>query len=484
MVTFEITIQRKGTVGWPVVVEQSAPGQFLPMRIEGLLQLDLEILRAQSTPLDYGTVLGQALFAGPVRDAFLQALAASGNALRVLLCVEDDGLKTLHWQRLCGPLDGGWSFLSLQQRTLFSLYLPAVTDRRFPAIGRLDLRALVVVASPAGLEKYGLQPFDAAETVTTLAKALGAIPCDFLADVSGAVGPPTLDAFCERIVAERYTLVHMVCHGATNARDGETSLFLAASGGGLDRVDGTRLVQRLGQLDAAAGLPHVVFLAVCETASPGAEDALGGLAQRLVRELGTPAVIAMSDLVSLSTAQALASGFYTRLAQHGEVDRALTEASAALAERGDVTVPALYSRLGNRALFSQAPDRPVTPTEIAAGIEQLQRLLPAARPCSFRASTRWLQPCGRSLAQTRPNSRPRPAPSAARPWPIWTRCAWRCWTWTFAPWHLASRRRRTTTAARSAAWRPSCLRTGLFLRPRGLTAGWPAGCAASVSSPW
>ena len=48
------------------------------------------------------------------------------------LCVEDDGLKTLHWQRLCGPLDGGWSFLSLQQRTLFSLYLPAVTDRRFP----------------------------------------------------------------------------------------------------------------------------------------------------------------------------------------------------------------------------------------------------------------------------------------------------------------------------------------------------------------
>ncbi len=34
-----------------------------------------------------------------------------------------------------------------------------------------------------------------------------------------------------------------------------------------------------------------------------------------MRELGTPAVIAMSDLVSLSTAQALASGFYTWLAQ-------------------------------------------------------------------------------------------------------------------------------------------------------------------------
>ncbi len=99
-----------------------------------------------------------------------------------------------------------------------------------------------------------------------------------------------------------------------------------------------------------------------------------------MRELGTPAVIAMSDLVSLSTAMDLATGFYTRLAQHGEVDRALTEASAVLAERGDVMVPALFSRLGNRALFSQTPDRPITQIEIAAGLDQLQVLLPARAP--------------------------------------------------------------------------------------------------------
>jgi hypothetical protein len=380
MVTFEITIQRKGPAAWPVVVERSAPGQFLPMRNEGMLLLDLDLLRRQITPLDYGTVLGQALFAGPVRDAFVQALAASGNALRVLLCVEADDLKALHWQRLCGPLDGGWSFLSLQQRTPFSLYLPAVTDRRFPAIGRLDLRALALVASPPGIEQYGLESFDAAETVAAVAKAFGTIHCDFLTETPGAVGPPTLDAFCERIVAERYTLVHVVCHGAVSAQDGETSLFLAAPGGGLDRVTGTRLLQRLGQLDAAAGLPHVVFLASCQTAAPAAEGALGGLAQRLVRELGTPAVVAMSERVTVSTAQALAAGFYTRLAQHGEVDRALAEASAALAERGDVTVPALYSRLGNRALFSQAPDRALTPAEITAGLGQLRALLPERAP--------------------------------------------------------------------------------------------------------
>ena len=157
--------------------------------------------------------------------------------------------------------------------------------------------------------------------MTTLAKALGAIPCDFLADVSGAVGPPTLDAFCERIVAERYTLVHMVCHGTTNARDGETTCFSPLPAAGW--IASTAR----GSCNVSASWTR---LPACRTwsfwlsadSSPGTEDALGGLAQRLVRGLGHATVIAMSDLVSLSTAQALASGFYTRLAQHGEVDRA------------------------------------------------------------------------------------------------------------------------------------------------------------------
>ena len=379
MVTFEITIQRKSTVGWPVVVEQSAPGQFLPMRIEGLLQLDLEILRAQRTPLDYGTALGQALFAGPVRDAFVQALAASGNALRVLLCVEDDGLKTLHWQRLCGPLDGGWSFLSLQQRTLFSLYLPAVTDRRFPTIGRLDLRALVVVASPAGLEKYGLQPFDAAETVTTLAKALGAIPCDFLADIRrgrAAHSRRLLRAYRGRALYARACRLPW--------RDQRSRR-------------GDQFVSRRPRRRAGSCQRHAARAASWPAGRgcrPAARGLFGCLRDRLARRGGragrpgaAPGARAGHAHGDRHVRPGVAehgpgpgSGFYTRLAQHGEVDRGLTEASAALAERGDVTVPALYSRLGNRALFSQAPDRPVTPTEIAAGIEQLRMLLPERAP--------------------------------------------------------------------------------------------------------
>jgi hypothetical protein len=43
MNTFEITVQRKLGTNWPVVVEQSSAGTFLPVRHEGSLQLNLVI---------------------------------------------------------------------------------------------------------------------------------------------------------------------------------------------------------------------------------------------------------------------------------------------------------------------------------------------------------------------------------------------------------------------------------------------------------
>jgi hypothetical protein len=166
MNTFEITVQRKSGNSWPIVVEQSAAGVFLPVRNEGVLQDDLEEfqtrLRSQASAKEYGTLLGRALFRDEIRDALVQALAKSDDRLHVLLFIEAAELKGLRWERLCAPLDGDWDFLALNQRVPFSLYLPSTTDRRFPPIGRRDLRALVVVANPDGLDKYKLAPFDTA----------------------------------------------------------------------------------------------------------------------------------------------------------------------------------------------------------------------------------------------------------------------------------------------------------------------------------
>jgi formylglycine-generating enzyme required for sulfatase activity/energy-coupling factor transporter ATP-binding protein EcfA2 len=385
--TFEITIQRKSGDRWPIVAEHSRPGELLPIRSEGTLVVTLEDVQQLTSlltkPKDYGTVLGKALFQDQIRDAFVSALRESEDSLRVLLFIEaaDSKLKFWRWERLCAPIDGDWQLLALEQRSPFSFYIPAITDRRFPSIGRRDLRALVFVASPSDGERYNLAPFDIKATVDSVRTALGNIPSDVLATVEGAIAPPTLDTLCSQLTdrTKQYTILHFVCHGKL-MDDGETVLYLAKTDNTVEPVTATRLLERLEPLRGARGLPHFAFLCACESASPETEGSLGGLAQRLVRDLGMPAVVAMTDKVTIKTAQVLAENFYRQLKTSGEVDTALHEATASLAERGDITVPALFSRLGARPLFSDQLDRELTNSEIEYGLERVEKLLSERSP--------------------------------------------------------------------------------------------------------
>ena len=79
-------------------------------------------------------------------------------------------------------------------------------------------------------------------------------------------------------------------------------MFLDDENGSVDPVTASRLVSRLRKIQGGKGLPHFVFLSCCESASPKAEGSLGGLGQRLVRDLGVPAVLAMTDPVSVKSA--------------------------------------------------------------------------------------------------------------------------------------------------------------------------------------
>ncbi|BAY14861.1 WD-40 repeat-containing protein [Anabaenopsis circularis NIES-21] len=390
MNTFEIIIQRKSGDSWPIVVEYSRPGILLPLRAEGNLQLietDLQqLLSLQGQPQKYGTFLGKALFQDEIRDAFTAAIRESDDCLRVLLFIEavDKELRTLRWERLCAPLDEGWQMLALDQRVPFSLYIPATTDRRFPPIGRRDLRALVLVASPSDSKKYQLDLFDVEATVKSVRSALGDIPADVLANVDGAIGLPTLDELCTQLTdrTKQYTLLHFVSHGKL-LDNGETVLYWSKADDTVEPVTATRLLDRMRLLRGAKGLPHFAFLCTCESAHPDAEAGLGGLGQRLVRDLGMPAVIAMTEKVTVKTAQALGEHFYKQLRESGEVDTALQEAAASLAERQDVTVPALFSRLGGRPLFSDQLDRNLTTAEIEFGLEQLKKLLLERSPILY-----------------------------------------------------------------------------------------------------
>src|SRR5437868_3047804 len=130
MHSFVITVQRRVGDTWPVVAETSAGGDSLPVRGETSLRFESlpattpETVHAHlvglfARPRAYGEALGRALFRDAVRDAFASALARSPEQLHVLLFVEDPELQSLRWERLCGPFDGGWQFLALEQRTPF-----------------------------------------------------------------------------------------------------------------------------------------------------------------------------------------------------------------------------------------------------------------------------------------------------------------------------------------------------------------------------
>lgn len=381
---FEITIQRKYEDSWRVVTEYTKMGE-LPIRREGTLKLNSKDNFAEIgalLPRKYGEMMSKALFYDDVRDAFVEALAQlegsqdDNDCLHVLLQIEAEDLRELRWERLCAPKN--WNFLILNQRTPLSFYIPTCVERRFPPIGQRDLRALVVVANPQGLKEFQLADFDDSKTVASVKQALGEIPCDVLANVDGAVGLPTPDELMKHLTQQDkyYTLLHIVCHGKL-LPDGETAIYLAGANKCVEPLNGSTLIEGLNNLKHA---PHFAFLSTCESASAEAEMSMGGLAQRLVRELGMPAVVAMTEKVSIETAQALATTFYQQLRSHGNVDLALVEATAGLQGRGDITVPALFSRLGGRPLFSNVVREQLTNEEIKYGLEKLKQLLPERAP--------------------------------------------------------------------------------------------------------
>ena len=383
MNVLEITIQRSVNGSCPIIAEQSSPTSFLARRTEGILNLDRQKLLRQLNPKDYGIVLGEAVFHGTIRDAFIYARAQNPAQLCVLLNIEDEEHKVLRWERLCAPFAENWGFLALHQSTPFSLYIPSLTERIFRMIGSRDLQALIVVANPMDLPK-SLQRFDEVEAIDGIRSALGSIKSDLLTANDLHPGQTLLDMMCERLTAGRYTLLHIICHGLFQRDTGDTVLYLtrndSENGAVSNATDPVTGQQFIGRLNKVRHLPHFAFLASCETAIAEAETALGGLAQRMIRDLGLLAVAAMTDKVSITTAQALTKSFYERLRVQGSPDVALVEACAGLEGRYDVTVPALFSRLGGRPLYSDSIDRPLTNLEIGEGLDRVQTLLPTRSP--------------------------------------------------------------------------------------------------------
>jgi len=348
----EIRIFLAPNEGAAYPVELSVPGwRSFPA---GILQLDLaQLTGLGADPRAYGRALGEMLFAaGAVGNAYretIAAIAARGAAMRLRLRIDPPALYTLAWERILAPRNAEWQPLAATAATPFSRNILAPRWERPQPLTERPLRLLAVIASPAGLDNFALDPIPTAErqALHVLLDGLPDVAVTYLE--SGTATPPTLNAL-RSALAEDYHLVHFLCHGA--ASEAGTALYLEDSAGAVEVVRADRLLDAFAVVKTA---PLLCFLAACETAARGRQDAFVPLGPALVEHGGVLAVVAMADRVGIATARLFTEQFYSRLLNHGLVDLAMNEARALVQDQWDWGVPVLFCRLHD----SQLVDFPV-----------------------------------------------------------------------------------------------------------------------------
>jgi hypothetical protein len=325
-----------------------------------LAHIDPRELDAIDDDEEYGLALGSGLFGQGLWAAFQTAVATSqsqGVRLRVRLVMGSSAaaLHGLRWETLRSPVDH--STLLTNESVLFSRYLSSQDWRPVGVRPREDLTALAVVAGPSDLDSIDtgrpLAPVLVKEELARAREGLGSLS---LTTLPGAAAPTAANLLDH--VRRGVDVLYLVCHGYV-VRD-EPVLLLVDDDGHAAPLLGSELISQLRDLSR---LPRLVFLASCQSAGAGAdrrsEDAgvLAALGPRLA-EVGVPAVVAMQGNVTMATSAAFTRAFFDSLEEDGLVDRAMAVARAAVRDRPDWWVPALFMRLRSGRLWYQPGTAP------------------------------------------------------------------------------------------------------------------------------
>lgn len=313
-----------------------------------LLRLPFARLRELAAdPAAYGAELGAALFADrELEAAFEQARATAqslGLPLRVRLFIGPTApeLHSLRWETLRGR---GGEPLFLGEQIFFSRYLASADRQPVRPKPRGAMRALVVVANPDGLDRYGLAPVDVAAELERAAAGLAGFEQVQLAEPGQANLNNLLGHLRDAALADQpFDILYLVCHGSFV--DGVSYLWLADPANAIARVAGDELAQRLHEL---AQRPRLVLLIACQTAgvgdlARGDGGALAALGPRLA-EAGVPAVIAMQGNVDMELAARFVPAFFAELRRDGQIDRAVAVARGTVRDHPDAWAPALFMR--------------------------------------------------------------------------------------------------------------------------------------------
>jgi hypothetical protein len=177
-----------------------------------------------------------------------------------------------------------------------------------------------------------------------------------------------------------YDIVYIVCHGLLRKKipsDPQSSeepfLILEKDDGRVDPVRGADLVSQLRGLPQQ---PWLVVLASCQSAGRGqvmlagdqqpeahtadSRGTLAALGPRLA-DAGVPAVLAMQGSVLIETVTRFMPEFFKQLSEHGQIDRAVGAARAAVVRsQNDWWMPALFMRLREGRIWYERGFRPGT----------------------------------------------------------------------------------------------------------------------------
>lgn len=347
----ELGLRRQGNAGYTVDLRYSQPGSDADLRLAHrngdflVTEFDRERLRELAyDPAAYGQLLGENLLSDPeIRMALEQARASAQTlaaSLRVRLLIDPSAseLHSLYWETLCNPHTGTLLFTS--ENFVFSRYLSSFDWRPVHLRPQSELKALIVVANPIGLDKYDLPPADVPREISAVQDNLGGIRSTALAS-NGSANLNTIVAQ----LRDGYDVLYLICHGST--RKGDTLMWLEDEAGNVARTSGSDIVTRLNELQQR---PRLIVLAACQSAGQGEEartadeGALVALGPRLA-EAGIPAVVAMQGNVTVRTISRFMPIFFRELQRDGQIDRAMAVARGAVRDRPDWWMPTLFMRL-------------------------------------------------------------------------------------------------------------------------------------------
>ena len=301
----------------------------------GSRHLGMDAPRREIKANSFGRRLFEAAFTGSVLEAWqASVLIAQGDLLLRLRLENDPRLLKVPWELLFDPKQG--AFVATKIRVVRSLDLAA--DARHLSTPP-PLRILVVLSSPSTVA-----PLDTDREWAALDGALGA-------KVQLSVVRAQLEEVDRALRSGAWHILHFVGHGSTDDEGGV--LILEDRHGEARAVDHLRLRAFLSHPSL-----RLVVLNACEGARPGRSNASSGVAQALLKE-GVPAVLAMQQAISDSTAIAFSKHFYGALGEDLTLGGALLEARRALYRDGEPgwAIPVLYSSRPDGRL-SDAPPLP------------------------------------------------------------------------------------------------------------------------------